>query len=117
MLIKANMEKLNRGDKLYLDKAKTKESYVNEYLACRDGVVEVYEYNDTSGYGSRTRLFLCENCKRDVTSIIRWVWLDLSKEWREEEMTFDTDSFAFMTALIKGEKDKLGGEYTLVRDY
>ena len=111
------MEKLNRGSKLYLDEAKTKESYVNEYLDCRDGIVEVYEYNDTSGYGSKTRLFLCENCKHEVTSIIRWVWLELSKEWREEEMTFDTDSFAFMKALIEGKEDELGGKYTLVRDY
>lgn len=31
------MKKLTRGDKLYLDKEETRESYVNEYLACRDG--------------------------------------------------------------------------------
>lgn len=110
------METLNRGSKLYLDEAKTKKSYVNVYLACRDGIVKVYEYNDTSGYGSKTRLFLCEDYKHEVKSIVRWTWLDLSKEWIEEEMTFDTDSFAFMKALIEGKNDELGGKHTLVRD-
>ena len=35
------MENLNRGDKIYLDdKAKTKESTINNYLSCRDGIVD-----------------------------------------------------------------------------
>jgi hypothetical protein len=112
------MEKLNRGDKIYLDdKAKTKESTINTYLACRDGIVEVFEYNDMSGYGSKTRLFLCENAKHEVTSIVRHTWNDFAKEWIEEEMTFDTDSFVFLKALINNKKEELGGKYYLVRDY
>jgi hypothetical protein len=113
-----NMEKLNRGDKIYLDdKAKTKESTINNYLSCRDGIVEVFEYNDSSGYGSKTRLFLCENTKHEVTSIVRQTWNDFAKEWIEEEMTFDTDSFVFLKALINNKKEELGGKYSLVRDY
>ena len=113
-----NMEKLNRGDKIYLDdKSKTKESTINNYLSCRDGIVEVFEYKDSSGYGSKTRLFLCENTKHEVVSIVRQTWNDFSKEWIEEEITFDTDSFVFLKALINNKKEELGGKYSLVRHY
>ena len=111
------MEKLNRGDKIYLDTAKTKESTINEYLDCRDGIVEVYEYNDCSGYGAKTRMFLCKNFKHDETSIVRQTWNNSTKEWDEEIMGFDTDSFVFLTAIINGKKDEPGGKYSLVRDF
>ncbi len=111
------MEKLNRGDKIYLDKEETKESFVNIYLECRDGIVEVYEYNDESGYGLETRLFLCHNTKHETISIIRQIWSDSIKEWIEEEMVFDSDSFYFLKGLINGNKDVSGGEYFLIRDY
>ena len=111
------MEKLNRGDKIYLDKEQKKESAVNTFLSCRDGIVKCYEYNDTSGYGSKTRLFLCENTKHEVISIVRQTWNDFAKEWIEEEMTFDTDSFVFLKALINNKREELGGKYSLVRDY
>jgi len=111
------MDKLNRGDKIYLDKEKIKESTVNTYLGCRDGVVKVYEYNDYSGYGSKTRLFLCTNNKHEVKSIVRQTWSDITNEWIEEDMTFDTDSFAYLRALINDKKEESGGKYSLVRDY
>ena len=111
------MEKLNRGDKIYLDKNQEKESAVNRYLECRDGIVKCYEYNDTSGYGSKTRLFLCENYKHECMSIVRQVWIDSNKEWIEEEMSFDSDSFKFLEAILNGKKDELGGKYSLIRDY
>jgi hypothetical protein len=111
------VEKLNRGNKIYLDPAEFKESGVNTYLACRDGIVEVYEYQDYSGYGSKVRLFLCNNTKHEVLSIIRQTWNEFINEWIEEEMIFDSDSFDFLEALIKGKKDELGGRYSLVRDY
>ena len=112
------MKKLKRGDKIYLDnEAKTKESAINTYLACRDGIVEVFEYNDMSGYGLKTRLFLCENTKHEVISVVRQTWNDFAKEWIEEKMTFDTDSFVFLKALINNEKEQFGGKYSLVRDY
>lgn len=112
------MEKLNRGNKIYLDgREKTKESVVNDYLSCRDGIVEVIEYRDTSGYGSKTRLFLCEDTKHEVTSIVRHTWNDLTKGWIEQEMTFDTDSFILLKALINSKKEELGEKYSLVRDY
>jgi hypothetical protein len=111
------MKTLNRGDKIYLDKEQKIESGVNNYLSCRDGIVECYEYTDSSGYGSKTRLFYCINTKHEVVSIIRQIWSSLSKEWIEEEMSFDADSFKFLEALIKGIKDERGGTYTLVRDY
>lgn len=111
------MKKLNRGDKIYLDH-ENKESAVNTFLECRDGVVEVYEYTDTSGYGSPTRLFLCRNTKHESISIIRQTWNSIgAKQWIEEEMSFDSDSYVFLEALISGKKDQFGGTYSLVRDY
>ena len=109
------MEKLKRGDKIYLDSNNTKESLVNTYLECRDGIVEVYEYRDTSGYGSKTRLFLCRNTKHESVSIIRQIWID--KAWIEERLHFDSDSFEFLEAIIEGKTDADGGKYTMVRDY
>ena len=44
-------------------------------------------------------------------------WNDFAKEWIEEEMTFDTDSFVFLKALVNNKKEELGGKYSLVRDY
>lgn len=109
------MEKLTRRDKLFLDVEKTKESAVNRFLECRDGIVECYEYNADSGYGAKTRLFLCENTKHESTSIIRQAWD--GKEWNEEEMSFDTDSFEYLRSLVGVENFPIGGKYTLVRDY
>ena len=111
------MEKLNRGDKIYLDTSKTKESEINPFLNCRDGVVEMYKYNDCSGYGDKTRMFLCRNIKHERVAIIRQTYNNLSKEWMEESMHFDSDSFVFVEALINGKKDEFTGEYSLVRDY
>ncbi len=111
------MIQLQRGDKIYLDLNNTDESLVNTYLDCRDGIVECYEYRDCSGYGTKTRLFLCRNTKHESVSIIRQSWSDSGKRWVEDSMDFDSDSFEFMEALINGKKDEGGGTYTLVRDY
>lgn len=111
------MEKLKRGDKIYLDKNQEKESAVNTFLDCRDGIVEVYEYNDCSGYGSKTRLFYCQDTKHESAAIIRQIYIDFNKEWVEQTMDFDSDSFEFLKAIINGKYDALGGKYSLVRDY
>lgn len=111
------MEKLNRGDKIYLDKEQTKESEINKFLSCRDGIVEVYEYNDCSGYGAKIRMFLCNNTKHESKALIRQTYNSLSKEWIEESMYFDSDSFVFLKALLNGQEVVFGGKYTLVRDY
>lgn len=111
------MEKQNRGGKIYLDTESTKESWVNSFLGCRDGIVEVYEYTDDSGWGSKTRLFLCRNTKHESVCIIRQTWSQYSKEWTEEVMDFDSDSFVFLEALITGNKNAPGGIYNIVRDY
>lgn len=111
------MEKLIRGDKIYLDDNKIKESFVNTYLDCRDGIVECYEYRDGSGYGARTRLFYCQDTKHESASIVRQVWNSFSKEWIEEEMSFDSDSFGFLRSIINGVKDQSGGKYYIIRDY
>ncbi len=111
------MDKLNRGDKIYLDKQNEKESAVNTYLDCRDGTVEVYEYRDESGHGSKTRLFLCEDKKHETVSIIRQVYIEISGAWIEEQMDFDADSFLFLKAIVNGKKDEIGGRYSIVRDY
>lgn len=110
------MKQLQRGDKIYLDQNNTDESLINTYLDCRDGIVECYEYCDSSGYGSKTRLFLCRNTKHESVSIIRQSWIESSKTWSEDYMDFDSDSFTFMEALIKGKNNEGGGTYTLVRD-
>lgn len=109
------MKRLNRGDKIYLDPGNTKESEVNTFLACRDGVVEVYEYIDGSGYGFPTRLFLCRNTKHESVGIIRQTKVD--KDWIEDSMYFNSDCFTYLEALLSGKKDELGGKYSLVRDY
>lgn len=111
------MERLNRGDKIFLDVDETKESEINYFLNCRDGVVEVYEYNDCSGYGSKTRMFLCRNTKHESVALIRQTYDSLNKGWMEESMHFDSDSFVFLKALINGKEDALGGKFSLVRDY
>jgi hypothetical protein len=111
------MERLKIGDKIYLDTDETKESEINHFLNCRDGVVEVYEYNDCSGYGSKTRMFLCNNTKHESIALIRQTYNSMDKEWMEESMHFDSDSFAYLRAIINGKKDELGGKFSLVRDY
>lgn len=111
------MEKLNRGAKIYLDDAGTKESAVNDYLSCRDGVVEVYEYVDGSGYGAKTRLFLGHNAKHETYNLIRQTWNSTIKEWVEEYMDFDSDSFLYLRRLIEGCDVAPGGHYTMVRNY
>lgn len=111
------MERLKRGDKIYLDIDKTKESEINHFLDCRDGVVEVYEYNNCSGYGDKTRMFLCDNTKHERIALIRQTYNKFNKEWIEESMHFDSDSFVYLEALINGKKDELGGKFSLVRDY
>jgi hypothetical protein len=111
------MERLKRGDKIYLDTDETKESEVNYFLDCRDGVVEVYEYNDCSGYGAKTRVFLCRNTKHESVALIRQLYNSLNKEWMEESMHFDSDSFVFVEALINGREDEFTGKFSLVRDY
>ena len=111
------MDRLKRGDKIYLDLENKKESSINQFLDCRDGVIEVYEYNDCSGYGSKTRLFLCQNTKHEVIAIVRQSYSSMSKEWTEEEMFFDTDSFVFMKALINNKSDEFGAKFSVVRDY
>ena len=111
------MNKLKRGEKIYLNEEQTKESKVNEYLSCRDGVVEVYEYIDESGYGSKIKLFECCNVKHNTISIIRQTYNSINKEWIEESMMFDTDSFEFLKAIVNGKENESGGVYTLVRDY
>jgi hypothetical protein len=113
----ASMKKLNRGDKIYLDADNTKESEVNTYLECRDGVVECYEYYDEGGYGLKTRLFYCRNSKSETCAIIKQVYSDLSKVWMEESLTFDTYSFDLLVALVNGNKTHFNGTYSLVRDY
>jgi len=111
------MERLKRGDKIYLDTDETKESEINHFLDCRDGVVEVYEYNDCSGYGAKTRMFLCRNTKHESVALIRQTYNSLNKEWMEESMHFDSDSFVFVEALINGREDEFTGKFSLVRDY
>lgn len=111
------MKKLKRGSKIYLDKAETKESRINRFLECRDGIVEAYEYCDTSGYGSETRLFLCEDTKHEITEIVRQVYNPYDKEWMEDYMPFDSDSFEYLEGLIDNKTDIGGGVYTEVRNY
>ncbi len=111
------MDKLNRGDKIYLDKENIIESAVNTFLDCRDGIVHLVEYHDTSGYGCRTRFFYCINAKHESCALVRQVYIENIKEWREESMFFDSDSFEFIRKLISLETQSLGDYYTLVRDY
>ena len=49
-------------------------------------------------------------------SIIRQVWIDSWNEWKEEEMSFDSDSFAYLAALVVGDDESSGAKFTQVRD-
>ena len=98
---------MKRGDTLYEDK----QSAVDAYLDCRDGIVNCVEYTDGSGYGSKTKLYLCENTKHESISIIR------ESAGIEETLNFDIDSFKFLLALLQGRTDELGGKFTTLRDY
>lgn len=98
---------MKRGDRLYEDR----ESAVQPYLDCRDGIVKCVEYNDMSGYGSKTKLYLCENTKHESISLIREV------NGKEEVLDFDSDSFKFLIALLNDKTDELGGKFTTLRDY
>lgn len=106
------LEKLKRGDKIYLDKDNTIESEVNKYLECRDGIVEAYEYRDESGYGFPARIFMCQDSKHETVAIIRQTLY--GNGWEEEAIHFDNYSFAFLEALIGGKK--LDG-YVMVRNF
>ena len=110
------INKLGKGQKIYLDKANTVESELNYMLERRGETIEVYEYRDTSGYGSITRLFLCRNHKYEGVTIVRQVYINHKKEWIEESMGFDSDSFEYLEALLNGKTDAIGGEYTLLKD-
>lgn len=107
-----------RGEhKIYLDSEQKKESSVNRFLDGRDCVVKMYEYRDGSGYGSKTKLFLCEDTKHECVSIIRQIWIETLKEWTEEEMSFDADSYCFLDGLINDDPSISGGKFKLLRDY
>lgn len=108
---------MKRGDKIYLDRIEEKESYVNHYLTCRDGIVERVEYRDCSGYGSKVRLYYCENTKHESISIVRQTYTESDDSWFEEEMTFDSDSFKFLEALLVCGKSAAGGEFKTLRNY
>jgi hypothetical protein len=111
------MKELKRGEKIYLDKDQKIESTVNQFLECRDGVVELYEYTDGSGYGSSIRLFYCQNTKHEVEAIIRQTYSDMKKIWLEESMFFGSDDIEFLKAILIGKQDVLGGTYSVIRDY
>ena len=81
-----------RGDKIYLDKNKTLESRVNDFLSCRDGIVEMYEYYDCEGYSSKTRLYKCQNTKHEIYTIVRQ-YEKSNGDWGEEYMDFGISDF------------------------
>lgn len=112
-----NIETLKRGDKIYLDKEEKEESEVNHYLECRDGIVEVYEYREPGPFGNDVRLFLCEDSKHEHISIVRQTYDSERERWREDSMSFDTDSFKYLVGLITGNQKVDYGKHTLIRDY
>lgn len=108
---------LKRGDKIYLDKEETKESVVNNFLTCRDGIIYRYEYYEGGGYGQKTRLYLCKNTKHESIAIVIQSFNNYSGEWNEESMFFDCDSFKLLESLIQGKPTKYGDEFEVIRDY
>lgn len=94
------METLKRGGKIFLDKDETKESAVNHYLSCRDGIVEVVEYISEGGDGNEARIFLCENTKHESLAVIKQDFSPMDMVWKEVAMYFDSESFKFFKTLI-----------------
>lgn len=110
------MDKMYRGDKLYLDKEQKKESCINRYLECRDGIINVFEY-ETICY-QKERLFYCEDSKHDSICIVRHTYSDTEKEWIEECIDFSSDDFKFLKALVTGEPSQYNCEpYFTIRDF
>lgn len=105
-----------RGHKIYLNPEQTKESEVNRFFACRDGIITMTEYYDECGYGSLTRLYLCRDTKHESVCIIRQT--KLTKDtWTEETMFFDSDSFANFLHLLGNKENPYEAEIKLLRDY
>jgi hypothetical protein len=110
------MQKLNRGDKIYLDTQQTKESSINSFLDCRDATIHAYEFNQDSGYGSKVRFILCDNYKHEVMMLVKQTYSNTTKEWSEIQIDFDSDSFRFLKSLINYEPTALGEEYFIIRE-
>ena len=104
------MEKLKRWDKIYLDKDNTEESVVNQFLDCRDGIVDVVEYTDESGYGNKSRIFLCKDHKHEFVYVVSQYYNSLYERWYENYLSFDSDSYKHFEALIEGRGET-------IRDY
>lgn len=104
-----------RGHKIYLDRDNKIESDVNQYLNCRDGVVEMIEYRDDSGYGSWTKLYLCRDIKHESVCLIRQV--ECNGLYSEESLYFDSDSFEQLQYLLGNGKRPHMAEIKLLRDY
>ena len=105
-----------RYQKIYLDRDLKCPSVVNDFLDCRDGIIECYEYTSDSGYGQKSRIYLCQNTKNESVAVVRQTF-DGKSGWSEEYMSFDSDSFRFLSSLIKGDCSESSGTYILVRDY
>lgn len=107
-----------RGYKIFLDKENTIESSVNRYLECRDGIVSMIEYTGDAGYGSKERIFICEDSKHDSHAIIKQVYSFTSEKWIEDEMYFDVYEFEWLVKLLTGKEDFPSHvKYELLRDF
>jgi hypothetical protein len=100
---------------IYLDSEHRKESEVNPFLTCRDGVVEMIEFTNCSGYGAKCRLFRCSNTKHEVEALILQEYIS-HDNWLETVINLDSDSFKYLDILLGVKKDK-NNEVILYRDY
>ena len=78
-----------------------KESQVHFFLKLRDVDIEMVEYRDESGYGSKKRIFLMHDYKHE--SVCVEFQLFNAVEWMvTNEIEFDSDSYEIFANLIKG---------------
>lgn len=110
-----NIPKYKRNEGLiFLDKENTIPSYVNQYLTCRDGIVNMIEFNEDSGYGVKCRFFRCSNTKYESECIV--LQKELSGIWKEEIISIDFDSFKYLEILLGIKKD-IDNKIIIYRDY
>lgn len=91
------------------------ESAVNEFLTCRDGVVEMIEFRSDSGYGIPHRFFNCYNTKHEVRAYVLQYY-DSESIWREDVISSDADSFREIEKVLGINKDE-NNDVVLYRTY
>ena len=100
---------------MYLRNDINQPSHVNEFLTCRDGIVEMIAFNSDSGYGIPHRFFNCYNTKHEVRAYVLQYYRS-GELWREDVISSDSDSFREIEKVLGVSKDE-DNDVVLYRTY